>query len=408
MTVAASGAARRLLWVAGVTVSVLVLFFYGAGGWYFAGQIQADGLAVETPKDVLPDVEVASVTVREALRTLPISGSSGLVSGSLELQELPGSDGLVLEDETLGLAYDGGFVQLDAPVSANPLERTFALMSGDLPEEGVPADVTQYVFPDNFGEAWELPVHDVRYSSPLGAMDAWYVPGGSGTWAVLVHGRAAPRTETVRAMVPLVNAGHPIMSITYRNDPGQPEDPSGFYRYGFTEWEDLDGAVRYALDNGAEQVILLGNSTGGAIIVSFMYRSELAEEVSGIVLDSPNLDFGAAVSRGAADRSLPGTGLPIPESLVSIAKFFAELRYGIDFEELDYLSEAAELDEPILVLHGTGDEVIPIEVSRRLTDMAGANVRLVEFEDAQHVRSWNSDPLRYEGEIARFIRSLDG
>lgn len=408
MTVAASGVARRLLWVAGVTVSVLVLLFYGAGGWYFAGQIHADGLAVETPTDVPPDVEITSVTVGEALRTLPISGNAGLVWGSLELQELPGSDGLVLGDEALGLAYDGGFVQLDAPVSANPLERTFALMSGDLPEEAVPADVTQYVFPDNFGEAWGVPEQNVQYSSPLGAMDAWYVPGASGTWAVMVHGRAAPRTETVRAMIPFVNAGHPILSITYRNDPGQPEDPSGFYRYGFTEWEDLEGAVRYALDNGAERVILLGNSTGGAIIVSFMYRSELAGEVSGIVLDSPNLDFGAAVSRGADDRTLPVVGLPIPESLVSTAKLLAELRYGIDFEELDYLPEAAVLDEPILVLHGTGDDVIPIEVSRRLADRAGSNVRLVEFEGAEHVRSWNADPRRHEDEVARFIRSLDG
>lgn len=313
----------RRLRTAALVVLVLVLLFYGGGGWYFAGQIEADALAVEPASEVLQDRE-------------------------------------------------------------------------------------KYAYSGDPGRAFGVPFQDVEFSTPEGPMDAWFVPGTDDTWAILIHGRAAPRAETLRAMKPFLDAGNPVMSITYRNDPGQPEDPTGYYRYGFTEWRDLEGAVRYAVDHGAADVLLFGISTGGAIAVSFMTQSELAEEVAGLGFDSPNLDFGAAVSQEASNRSLPVVGLPIPESLVSAAKAIAELRFGVDFEELDYVPAAAGLEVPVLALHGTADETIPIEVSRRLAGRAGENLRLVEFTGAAHVESWNVDRARYEQEIARFAREAAG
>ena len=51
----------------------------------------------------------------------------------------------------------------------------------------------------------------------------------------------------------------------------------GYHRYGQTEWEDLAAAIQYALDHGAEDVVLVGYSMGGAIVVSLLYRSPLAQ-----------------------------------------------------------------------------------------------------------------------------------
>lgn len=299
-----------------LVVAVLVLVFYIAGGWYFAGQIEADGLAVESASDE--------------------------------------------------------------------------------------ADPEKYAFTGDPGTAFGVPFQDVEFPTPLGPMDAWFVPGNGDTWAILLHGRAAARTETLRMMKPLIAAGTPVLSIAYRNDPGQPEDPSGYYRFGATEWEDLEGAVRYAVDQGAADVLLYGMSTGGAISVSFMNESDLAGRVKGIIFDSPNLDFGAAVSQGASNRELPVVGLPIPESLVGAAKTIAELRYDVEFDDLDYVPAAGKLEVPMLVLHGTADETIPIEVSRRLKAAAGDNLRLVEFDGAGHVESWNNDTARYEEEVTKF------
>jgi alpha-beta hydrolase superfamily lysophospholipase len=382
-------AVRALLLV----LVVLALLFYAGGGWYFAGQIEADALLVEDDEPDPNDVRVASV-----------DGSS------IGMEELADSDGQVHNDGLYGLSWAGGYGRLGdgGTERAEVLTRPFTLLDGSPPAAGTEADVTSYAYPEDPGKAFGVPAQNVKYESPLGPMDAWFVPGASTHWAILLHGRAAERSETLRPMKAFIDAGLPVLSIAYRNDPGQPRDPSGYYRFGFTEWEDLEGAVRYAKDHGAAGVTLFGMSTGGAIAVSFMERSEMASEVKGIGFDSPNLDFGAAISQEASERTLPVVGLPIPESLVGAAKILAELRYDIEFDDLDYVPGAGELEVPMLVLHGTADKTIPIEVSRRLAESAGPNLRLVEFPEVGHVRSWNVDPARYEQEISQFISTVTG
>ena len=78
-------------------------------------------------------------------------------------------------------------------------------------------------------------------------------------------------------------------------DPDAPADPSGLYRFGRTEWQEIEGAVAYALDHGAEQVILAGYSTGATGEMAFLAQSALASSVAAVFFDSPNLDFGRAV-----------------------------------------------------------------------------------------------------------------
>lgn len=192
------------------------------------------------------------------------------------------------------------------------------------------------------------------------------------------------------------------MLINYRNDAGQPEDRSGIYQYGQTEWRDLEDAVEFATDAGAERVVLVGASTGGAVISAFLLESELARSVEAVVLDSPNLDFGHVVDVEASERSLPGIGLPVPATLTWTAKAIAGVQLGISWDDLDYVARADEYDVPILVIHGTDDGTVPIEVSRRLAEALPELVTLVET-DAGHVLSWNVGPAAYAEAIEDFL-----
>ncbi|MCK4828870.1 alpha/beta hydrolase, partial [bacterium] len=64
---------------------------------------------------------------------------------------------------------------------------------------------------------------------------------------------------------------------------------------GLTEWKDLEGAAKYAAERGAEKLILVGYSMGGAIVTNFLYRSPLAGKVLGAILDAPMLDLNATI-----------------------------------------------------------------------------------------------------------------
>jgi alpha/beta superfamily hydrolase len=65
-------------------------------------------------------------------------------------------------------------------------------------------------------------------------------------------------------MLPAVTElGLHCLIITYRNDLGALASPDGFHWYGLSEWRDLEGAARYAVEHGAENLILVGYSMGG-------------------------------------------------------------------------------------------------------------------------------------------------
>jgi hypothetical protein len=116
--------------------------------------------------------------------------------------------------------------------------------------------------------------------------------------------------DNVRVLPALRNAGYPTLTITYRNDAGVPEDPSGLLRYGLTEWKDLEAGVEYAIDQGSAGVVLMGLSMGGGVIAAFLERSDLASEVRALVLDAPMLDFSQTIDDNASRERLPVIGTP--------------------------------------------------------------------------------------------------
>ena len=241
-----------------------------------------------------------------------------------------------------------------------------------------------------------LPFEEVFYTSPVGEFPAWYIDGDDDTWLVLVHGRNSHPGEGLRIMRAISGLGMPILAINYRNDEGLPPSEDGFHRYGLTEWEDVHAAVRYALDNGANEVVLFGYSMGGGIVANFLYESSLAGRVSGVILDSPMLDLGRTVDWG-------GQQLGYPQFILSYAKFSASLRFDVDFPATDYLARSSELDTPILLFHGTEDAVVPFSTSKDLAEGRPDIVMPFFVEGAGHVLSWNVDPERYEEALADFL-----
>ena len=141
---------------------------------------------------------------------------------------------------------------------------------------------------------WACPPPTSAIRDELGPMPAWLVP------AALKHlGDRRPRHQRHSAgracgwSPTLHRAGLPTLLITYREDLGAPPSPDGFHHMGLTEWRDLAAAARYALAHGAQRLVLVGYSMGGAIVAQFMERSPLAPRVAGLVLDAPALDWKA-------------------------------------------------------------------------------------------------------------------
>lgn len=254
-----------------------------------------------------------------------------------------------------------------------------------------------YAYPDNPLMAHGIPYKEVTYESELGQCPAWFVPGRGKTWVVFAHGRGAHPNEALRILPTLAGAGLPILAISYRNDDGAPASDDRQHWLGSTEWRDLEGAMKYATDNGAEDFILYGYSMGGGMCLNLLYESGLAAKVRGVIMNSPLLDFGGTLDFVGRIRNYP-------RIIVRFGKWVAGMRFSIDWQRMNYLNRASELRVPILILHGEKDNLVPAPISKSLAQSRPDIVRYVGFPEAEHARSWNLDPEKYDAAVRQFVQ----
>jgi len=365
---------------------VLIAVVLG-GGWYFSNVVRDTGLQPKSV-DLRPQLEV--IAVGEDRITLGVTG------------ELQNDDWR--KNGIWGLRWDEGYAQVGGIVDINDQEvvREFVPLMGNL-SIGNRVGLYIFAFPDDPEQAFGLPTRKISYSSPLGQFPAWFIEGSNNTWLIVVHGKKdAPPREALRSytVLPAVaEFGIPALIISYRNDEGAPASPDGFHRYGQTEWQDLQGAVLYAIEHGAEQLILMGYSMGGAMILNFLYQSQLADKVVGIILDAPMLNFGATVDFGTMQ-------LGVPLFFSALGKYISALRFDINWEDLNYISRVDQLTLPLLLFHGDADTTVPIEISDSLATRWLGMLTYAPIHGATHIRSWNVNPDLYEKEVSRFLQDL--
>jgi hypothetical protein len=245
---------------------------------------------------------------------------------------------------------------------------------------------------------------EVTYRSALGEMDAWYLPSPGTTWVIHIHGLNATPAQPEVLFQPLQEAGYPQLAITHRNDENQPADPSGYHQYGSTEWEDVLGAVEFARENGAREIVFAGYSTGASHALSYVFRHNF-DDIGGVITDSANIDFGATIDYRGSQEKLPLIPLDVPPTMAWVAKFLTSLRIDVNWRSLDYVEKAERsLRVPVLAIHGTDDDSIPIDQSLELQEAQPDLVDVFEVEGAGHVESFDTD---FDGYLAAVLAFLE-
>ena len=265
-------------------------------------------------------------------------------------------------------------------------------------EPGTHAGFDSSVYAGNPREALGLPYRSVAVPDPLGPMPAWLIPGAGRTWAIVIHGINADRELGLRIAPTLHKAGLPQLLISYRDDLGAPSSPDGNHHMGETEWLDVAAAVRYALDRGARQVVLVGYSMGGALVARLMERSPLSHRVAALILDAPALNWKAILEFNAERMGLPGfLALPVEWAI--------DARIDPDWTSLNALAHPNDFHLPILLFHGTEDKVVPIATSEDFAAELPHDVTLYAVPQAGHVQSWNVNPSLYDRRLIHFLKT---
>ncbi len=193
--------------------------------------------------------------------------------------------------------------------------------------------------------------------------------------------------------------------VSYRNDGEAPRSRTGTYTLGATEWRDVDAAVGFARRRGAERILLMGWSMGGAIALQVSLNSAHRDAIAGLILESPVVDWRLVLAYQARVLRVPAavSGLAIGALQHEWATPVTRAGAAIPFDKLDVVARAAELRHPILILHSDDDGFVPSDASHDLLAARPDLVELRVFEVARHTKLWNYDQERWSESIRSWV-----
>ncbi|WP_060928075.1 alpha/beta hydrolase [Microbacterium hydrocarbonoxydans] len=250
-----------------------------------------------------------------------------------------------------------------------------------------------------------LPWENVLIGSPAGPCPAWLFSAESTTWVIQIHGRGVTRAECLRAVPVLHAAGFPNLVVSYRNDGEAPRSRSGAYALGAHEWRDVDAAISFARRRGAERVILMGWSMGGAVALQTAVNSGNRDRIAGLILESPVVDWRSVLRFQAREA---GMHAPLPDLAMSALSLPLTARLSgadgaIPFDSLDMVARADELSVPILILHSDDDGFVPADASHALQAARPDLVTMPAFSVARHTKLWNYDEAGWSAAITDWL-----
>ncbi|MCP2030798.1 alpha-beta hydrolase superfamily lysophospholipase [Okibacterium sp. HSC-33S16] len=315
---------------------------------------------------------------------------------------LPGRYGLWFgaDDRYLQL---GPIVDQDASTVTRVLDTPTSELVG-LPDAG-PATFSGWYYsrPEQLG----LPFSETVIETTPGPAPAWLFPADedSGRWVIGVHGRGTTRSECLRSVPVLHDAGCTSLLISYRNDGDAPPSADGLYGLGDTEWQDVEAAIEFATAHGATSIVLMGWSMGGAISLQTSLRSALADRITGIILESAVVDWGSVLEFQADAGRIPV--FVRRAAIAAISNGWGKSLTGLDtvvnFTALDMVERSGELTKPMLVLHSDDDGFVPADAARELAIRRSDLATFVPFRTARHTKLWNFDEPRWTTAIRDWL-----
>jgi len=227
-----------------------------------------------------------------------------------------------------------------------------------------------------------LDYDDVTFETDDGVtLHGWFVAGTTQTTVVWFHGNAGNISNRVPNILALHESiGVNILIFDYRGYGRSEGTPSEQGTY-----QDAEAAIRYVRsrsDVDSDQLIYFGRSLGCAVAAEMA----LSAPPWALVLES-----GFTSVKAMARRAYPFA--PGIELLVR-AKY-------------DAVDKVGRVDVPVMVLHGTDDDIVPFEMGEQLFEVAQhQSKRFYAIDGAGHNDTYEVGGAHYFGAIASFVASL--
>lgn len=171
------------------------------------------------------------------------------------------------------------------------------------------------------------------------------------------------------------------------------ESGGGIFTFGLREVDDVH---RWAQWVGKRRLYGLGESMGAGILLQAIGQHD---DFRAVVAECPFASF----RRIANYRVGQQAGFVAP-AFVEVGFLYVRLKYGLNLDDASPLENIAKTKTPVLLIHGTSDDNIPIEHTRLLA-AANPAVQVWEVPGGGHVDASNRDHYGFDQRVSAWFES---
>ncbi|MDV0432097.1 alpha/beta hydrolase [Lactiplantibacillus sp. DA1] len=232
---------------------------------------------------------------------------------------------------------------------------------------------------------------------------ATYIPNPKtvGRLAILAHGLGHSREQMIPYARIFMSLGYDVLMPDARAFGDSQGHTIG---YGWLDRLDYERWITMALDQlGLDiDIVLMGISMGAATVMATS-GEPLPDNVKAIVEDSGYADlYDEAKFRLTHKFHLPA--YPI----MPVANRLAHVRAGYGFKDGRILQRVIAGGLPILMIHGSKDQTVPVRNAHTLYDQLPQQKGLYIDPDARHVEAIRTHPDRYQEVLDEFFHEQVG
>ena len=223
----------------------------------------------------------------------------------------------------------------------------------------------------------------------------YYQEQDSHKWVLLLHGYTGWKEEMNPIAYEYAKRGYQILTPDMRC---QGESDGDFIGMGWTDRLDNRIWLDYILEQDPQAQIVLQGQSMGAACALLMAEEELPENVIAVVSDCAFSDAYEMFQKQMKDWF----GLPA-FPLLSLSNQMLQLRGGYDLHNASPIKNIDKIRIPVLFIHGSEDELIPVEMTREMYEAAVCEKELLIMDGAGHAQSQDKDPELYYETIFSFV-----
>lgn len=176
------------------------------------------------------------------------------------------------------------------------------------------------------------------------------------------------------------------------------ESEGRYMYYGKKEYDDLKRWILFVRENiSADLPFYLYGMSAGAASAIMVCNDAKGLGIYGVIADSASTS-----ARAAGKMTIKNIHLS-PLIFYSQVRFDCYLRLKMDDNEFTPEMAIADSQTPILLIYGTKDRLAPPYMAQRLYDLCKAPKQMVEFKNAGHMKSYCTDPEKYQKALLDFF-----